>query len=422
MSKFIVDGGSELGGKVKVQGSKNAALPVMAAAILTDENCVLDNVPDILDVRSFLSILEYLGATYTLDNHSLLLNCRDLKLREIPAQMVRKLRGSILLLGPLLTRFGKVKLSLPGGDEIGRRPIDVHLDGFRKLGAKVKENSNSVEISGPRLKGNLLVLPLPSVTGTENLVMASVLADGVTEIRLAATEPHVQDLCKFLQKMGAVVDGIGTSNLTITGVKKLGGAKFTLQSDEIEAVTFCAAAAATRGEVVIERVDLSTLDAPLAVFREMKVGFETGTKPDGDFIKIIKPAGPYQATKIVTGVYPHLLTDEQPLFGVLATQSRGETGIHDWVYEGRQGYLKILQSMGAKVKFDDIHRARISGPTELHAVEVKTPDLRAGASILIAALVAKGQSVLYNAEIIDRGYERLNERLNALGARIKRID
>ena len=422
MSKFIVDGGGELSGRVRVQGSKNAALPMMAAAILTSENCVLENVPNILDVQNFLAILKFLGATGSLNNHTLQLNCASLQSREIPAQMARKLRGSILLLGPLLARFGEVKLSLPGGDEIGQRPTDVHLEGFRKLGAKVKAQKNSVGISAPRLKGGLLVLPVASVTGTENLLMASVLAEGITEIRLAAVEPHVQGLCRLLRSMGAVIDGVGTPNLTITGVKKLGSANFTLNSDEIEAITFCAAAAVTRGEVVVERVDLSMLDAPLALLAAMKVNFETGTEGDADFIKIKKPVGQYQATKIVTGVFPHLLTDFQPLFGVLATQGQGETSIHDWVYEGRQGYLRILQSMGAKVKFEDIHRAKIIGPSALRGAEIKTPDIRAGASILIAALVAKGRSVLYNAEIIDRGYERLDERLNSLGAKIKRVE
>ncbi|MDP3741133.1 MAG: UDP-N-acetylglucosamine 1-carboxyvinyltransferase [bacterium] len=421
MAKFIVEGQSQLNGKIKVQGSKNAALSAIAATVLTQENCVISNVPDILDVRIFLEILEFLGATYSFEDHTLLLNAAHLEDREIPADLVSKLRGSILLLGPLLVRLGRVKLFFPGGDAIGSRPIDVHLEGLKKLGAKIVEHKTHVQVSAKNLKGNLIILPVASVTGTENLIMASVLAQGATEIRLAATEPHVQTLCRFLVAMGAVIDGIGTPNLTITGVKQLRGAKFTLNADEIETVTLAVAAAATHGEVLIEKVELSNLDAPLAVLQKMNVNFETGTSSGGDFIQIKKPLQAYQGTKIVTGVFPHLLTDEQPLFGVLATQAQGETMIHDWIYEGRQGYLKILQNMGAKVEFQDIHRARIMGPCRLHAQEIKTPDLRAGASILIAALVAKGTSTLYNAQIIDRGYERLDERLNSLGARIERV-
>lgn len=418
MSKFIVRGENKLRGTVAIQGSKNAAFPVIMATILTDETCEIENVPEISDVKNLLQILEVMGAQTKFSGHTLVINNHGLKNRKLGRGLTGRLRASILVAGPLLSRFGQVEMALPGGDAIGTRPIDVHLDGFRKLGAEVLENAEGLKVSAARLTGNKIVLGVTSVTGTENLILASVRAQGLTEIHLAATEPHVQDLCKFLNLMGAKIEGIGTPTLKIAGVAQLRGAKFKLCPDEIDAVTFATAAAATQGRVKLTNLELKNLDAPLNVMERMRVNFAI-QEPD---LEISEPKAPYQGTRIITGVFPQLLTDHQPLFGVLATQAVGETSIHDWIYEGRQGYLKALAQMGAKVEFDDVHRARIYGPTELRGAEITTPDIRAGASILIAALVAKGQSVLYNAEIIDRGYERLDERLRVLGADIKRVE
>lgn len=416
MSRFIIQGGHELSGRVSVSGSKNAALAVLSATILASEPCEIENVPDILDVRVFLMILEHLGARIEFANHKAIVDPRNISSKSVPAKLMSKLRGSILLAGPLLARFGHVSLVKPGGDAIGSRPIDVHLTGFAKLGAVVSEN-DIIEISG-KLKGAKIVLSVTSVTGTENLIMAASLAQGDTEIRMAATEPHVQNLCNFLNAMGAKIEGVGTPTLRVTGQNRLSGAKFRIGSDEIEAITFCAAAAATKSEIEITGVDLDHLDAPLATLERMNVRF---TIEPGK-LRILKPDKDLSGTKITTGVYPQLLTDEQPLLGVLATQAHGETTIHDWIYEGRQGYLVALQQMGATVILEDKNHAKITGPTPLHGAEIKTPDLRAGASILIAALVARGESVIYNAEIIDRGYERLDERLRDLGADIKRVE
>ncbi|OGE78316.1 MAG: UDP-N-acetylglucosamine 1-carboxyvinyltransferase [Candidatus Doudnabacteria bacterium RIFCSPHIGHO2_01_FULL_46_14] len=423
MSKFVVTGGLELSGEVSVNGSKNAALAVLAAAVLAENGISeIENVPDIADVKIFLQILKSLGAETQFSNHKIIIDAVKMQSSPVPGELSGKLRGSILLAGALLSRFGIVHLKKPGGDAIGSRPIDAHLDGFRKLGAEVLEN-DAIEIRG-KLEGAKIVLSVSSVTGTENLIMAAVLARGVTEIRMAATEPHVQDLCNFLTAMGASIHGTGTPILRITGVSKLSGAKFRLCSDEIETITFCAAIAATRGSAAISQVNLENVDAPLATLDRMGVRFvcHSGKSRDNGRIEILKSDAPYRAIKIVTGVFPQLLTDEQPLLGVLATQAEGQTFIHDWIYEGRQGYLHALMEMGAKVVFEDVHRARISGPTPLHSAEIRTPDLRAGASILIAALIAEGQSIIYNAEIIDRGYERLDERLNSLGAKIERVN
>lgn len=418
MSKFLLRGGRALEGRIAVQGSKNSALPLIAATVLTDQACEIRNVPDIADVRNFLEILGFLGASWEFRNHHLRISNENLQSKPLPVHLVSKLRGSVLLLGPLLARFGEVQMSYPGGDAIGQRPIDVHLEGFRRLGAEIGESSDQVSVKVGKLIGEKIILSVTSVTGTENLVMAALGASGQTEIRLAATEPHVQDLCRFLIEMGAEIRGIGSPNLVIEKVSKLKGATYTVGPDDIEAVTFCAAAAASCGHVTVEGVELNNLDAPIALLERMKVNFRT----DKGQIEILPPRVPYAGVRIVTGVFPQLLTDYQPLFGVLATQCQGETSIHDWIFEGRQGYLHALEAMGARVKFEDAHRAKIYGPCELQGTEIVTADIRAGASVLIAALVAKGESVIYNAEIIDRGYENFHERLRSLGAEIERVN
>lgn len=418
MSKFIVKGGSRLQGSVRVQGSKNAAFPVMAACILAGRPCVIQNVPEIADVDVFVRILNYLGAKTKFAAHILNIDTRNLRNRPLPADLVGKLRGSLLFAGSLLGRFGKVVLPRPGGDAIGARPIDVHLDGFRKLGAVVRESKNLLSVKARKLRGGKVVLGVTSVTGTENIILAAATAVGTTVIKLAAAEPHVQDLCRFLNELGARIEGIGTSTLTIRGVRRLGGAKHRLCGDEIVAATWCVAAAATKGQVTITGVDPETLDAPIAVLERMGVNISVRTKD----IVIGKPKQPYKSVRVITGVYPQLLTDMQPLLGVLATQCAGRSSIHDWIYEGRQGYLRSLRKMGARVEFDDVHRSRIYGPVKLRGAEIKTPDLRAGASILIAALVARGESVIYNAEIIDRGYEKIDEKLRELGAKVQRAE
>lgn len=418
MSKFIIKGGQRLRGRVRAQGSKNAAFPVITAALLGRSPSEVRNVPDIGDVRTTLAILKHLGVACEFRGHTLKIDPRRIRSRPLPRKLASRFRGSVVFAGALLARFGTVRLALPGGDKIGARPIDVHLDGFRKLGARVREGRFGIEVSGRHLVGSKLVLGVSSVTGTENLILASVMASGATRIKLAAAEPHVQNLCRFLNKMGAKIRGIGTASLTIRGVGFLRGAGHALCPDEIGAMTLAVAAAATRGHVAITGVDLAALDAPLAALERMGVNFITRA----DKLEIRPSRRGYRATRILTGVYPQLLTDMQPLLGVLATQARGETSIHDWIYEGRQGYLLALRKMGARVKIEDLHRAKISGPTQLRGASITTPDIRAGASILIAALIAKGRSIIYNAEIIDRGYEKIDERLRQLGADITRAD
>lgn len=417
MSKFIVLGGQKLQGRVRIQGSKNSAFPAIAASLLTAEECRIKNVPDISDVRNFLEILKFLGADFEFGNHELTITTARARNKKLPKDLAGKLRGSILFAGSLLARFGEAELGYPGGDAFGSRPIDVHLDGFKRLGADVHAD-DFLKITGKPLLGTKIKLAIPSVTGTENLILASVLAQGETELENAAREPHVGNLCQYLNKMGANISGIGTSHLKIAGVARLKGAEHELNPDEIDAVTFCAAAAATKGSLDLNSLNSETLEAPIRALREMGVNLEIGQNS----IRINPPEQDYKAIKIITGVYPALLTDEQPLLGVLATQSYGMTQIHDWFHEGRQGYLHSLVEMGAEVYFKDIHQANIIGPSRLSGTEMRTPDLRAGASILIASLVADGRSIIYNAEIIDRGYERIDERLRSLGANIERVN
>lgn len=407
-----------MSGEIRVQGSKNAVFPLVAASILARGSCYFENVPQIADVQNFLEVLKFLGARVKYQDRDLEVDTTELVNRDISQQFMGKLRGSIVLVGAMLARFGRVRFAFPGGDAIGRRPIDQHLSGFAKLGAKIEEEDDWVTIWANQLIGQKIVLGFTTVTGTENLILAAVKAHGVTEIRLAACEPHVQSLCHFLNMMGANIEGIGTPNLRIIGVESLNGGRYTLNPDEIAALTYAVAAAVTRGRVKICGVEPEKMDAVLAVMERMGVNLIV----KHNSLEVLEPKAVYQATKIVTGVYPQLLTDYQPLLGVLATQARGETQIHDWIYEGRQGYLRALKEMGARVEFDDLHRSRIHGPCSLKGAEIKTPDIRAGASILIAALVAKGQSILYNAEIIDRGYEKIDENLARLGAKIERVD
>lgn len=417
MSKFIVQGGEILSGATAIQGSKNASFAAIAATILTDEACEIRNVPDIVDVHNFLAVLGHLGAEYEFQNHILKINTRNLQNRDLPPGLVSKTRGSVLFAGPLLARFGRIRLPSPGGDAFGR-PIDVHLEGFKALGAKSDNVPGGNVITAEKLRGAEIVLPITTVTGTENLILAAVTAEGATDIRLAACEPHVRSLCEMLNSMGADISGVGSPFLAISGVQKLRGVTHTLPPDEIATITFAVAGALTHGQVTIRGVHPGDLDAPLATLKRMNVNFQIS----GADLAVLPPVLPYRATKITTGVFPQLLTDDQPIFGVLATQSIGETSIHDWVHEGRLGYLAALRQMGAKVELIEKHRAKIFGPTPLSGTEVRTPDLRAGASILLAALVARGTSVIYNAETIDRGYERIDEKLRALGAKVERVE
>lgn len=417
MSKFVIIGNKPLSGEIAASGAKNAVLPLMAACLLTDENCRLTNVPDIEDVHTMINIMIDLGAEIEFSNHVLNINCRNVIKFNPQPELVSRLRGSVLFLGPLLARFGKAEMPFPGGDIIGSRSIDTHLDAFRALGGKV-DLSNCVSISAQKLTGGRIVLEESSVTGTENIMMAAIGAEGKTVIKLAAMEPHVEQLGEFLKLMGAEIKGMGTSTVEIIGGKKLHGAEIAVIPDSNEAAGYITLAAAAKADMKITHTNPEHLDDFLLKLFKMNVNFEVGQ----DFVHVKKPAFAYKGTKIQCGLYPKLNSDYVPPMAVLATQAEGETIIYEWLYENRLGHIPELVKMGATAEVLDPHRVKIIGPTPLHAQKIKTYDIRMGMTLVIAALIAEGESEISDIHHIDRGYERLEDKLRAIGADIKRVD
>lgn len=416
MAIYKVQGGRPLSGTIHVGGSKNATLPIICATLLTKEVCVLKNVPEISDVKNLIKILEQMGSKITFENHTFTIDNSNINSAYPSEDLVKKLRGSILLIGPLLARFKKVLMPYPGGDSIGARPIDAHLVGFQELGAKVEDNKGYLKIETDKLVGKRVILTEMSVTATENIIMAAVLAEGKTTIHLAATEPHVQDLCRMLNSMGAMITGIGNHDLYIEGVPELHGVEHKIIFDNEVASSFINLAAATKSELLIDNIQPDYLNGAIIQFRQMGVNLELSKTS----VQVRKPTGPYKAVPIKTNIYPGLLTDYVPPFSVLATQAEGTTMVHEWMYEGRLGYIHELNKMGAKGRIMDPHRAEIIGPTPLHGSNVSALDVRSGMVLLIAALVAEGTSVLHDIEHIERGYENIVEKLNQIGASIKR--
>lgn len=404
-------------GKITAMGMKNAATPIIAATLLTSEECVISNIPRILDVTRMLEILKSLGAKVEwTGDHEVTICSKDADIKMLDEKAVKGMRSSILLLGPLLARFKKVTIPEPGGCIIGNRPPDTHFYVLQKLGAKVTRANGRFSLEADNLTASLIILPEFSVTATENLLMAASLAKGRTEVRLAAAEPHVQDLIKFLNSMGAKISGAGTHTLVIEGVEKLHGARHTVIPDQIEIGTLAVAVAASRGEVTIENIVPSHLDIILLKLQEAGVNLEVGE----NFLKI-KPSDNLRAFRLQTLPHPGFPTDLQAPFGVLATQCQGTTLIADPLFEGRMGYVGELIKMGANAIVADPHRVIFTGPTPLNGQEIKSFDLRAGATLIIAGLIASGETIINEAEIVDRGYEQIEERLNALGAKIERV-
>ncbi len=416
MPKLIVQGGIKLEGKVKISGSKNAALPIICAALLTKEKTVLKNVPDIADIRSMIKIIEELGGKVTFQNHTLEINPTNLKNQELSSESVKKMRASILLIGALLPRFGEAKMSFPGGCVLGKRSVDTHTGAFKALGAQIIDATRGLHIKAKKLKGTKFVLSEMSVTATENAIMAAVLAEGETEIRLAATEPHVQDLCNFLKKMGATISGIGTTILTIKGAKSLKGTTYSIIGDYLEAGTFAIIAAATKGDVEIEGFEPHDLDIVWQKFKEMGVQFELGKNSIHVF-----PTKKLNSIKVLrTAVYPSFPTDLQAPFTVLLTQAHGVSKVFETLFEGRLNYLLELEEMGAHTEFLNPHQALIIGPSKLKSMPISSHDIRAGAAMVVAALIAPGKTEISNINYIDRGYENFDLKLRALGADIER--
>ena len=426
MEKFIICGEQSLEGEVKIMGAKNAATPILAATLLTKEPCVIDNLPLVGDVLRMIEILESLGVkTQWLSKRKLWLQAKNLSLQNLRTDLVCQLRSSVLVIGSLLARLGRVTLPCPGGCLIGARPLDTHLDAFQSLGVEVKERGEKYEFQVKEKRKSFktcqVVLREFSVTATENILMFAASCPQQTIIRLAAAEPHVQDLCQFLTKLGAQIEGIGTHTLRVNGTPKLKGVSYhKIIPDNIEAATFIIAAAATRGRIKIKEVILDHLWAILKKLEEMGVKIEITPSKKGFHDIIVSPAPKLKAARIQTLPYPGLATDIQAPFGVLATQATGMSLIHDPLYEGRLRYVTELNKMGANCLVADPHRAFIIGPTPLYGREITSFDIRAGATLIIAGLIAKGETTIKNAYQVDRGYERIEKRLQKLGAKIKR--
>lgn len=414
---LIIQGGRKLEGAIAVNGSKNAAGPLLAASVLIGGTMSFENVPRLTDVLKLLEILEGMGARVEwTGEHALRINTKDMDPTKLDRKRMKSMRYSILLLGPMLARFRKVVVPEPGGCNIGNRPIETHLFALGALGAKSeREADGTLYLEARALKGGYVILPEFSVTATETLIMAAAVASGSTSIRLAAAEPHVQELCTFLNLCGARIRGIGTHDLEIEGVETLEAPKeaWSVMPDMIEMGTFAAAAALTRGSLDIGPVIPSHLDATRSLLR--RIGVQEEIKGDRWHVQGVAHMN---AFKLQAMIFPGFPTDLQALFGLLATQCHGTSLIQEPLYESRLGYLNELAKMGANIIIADPHRAVVSGPTPLYGTEIRSLDLRAGATMILAGLIAEGETIIHDAEIIDRGYEHLADRLRAVGADI----
>jgi UDP-N-acetylglucosamine 1-carboxyvinyltransferase len=425
--KFIVHGGQPLNGVIRPTGNKNAALPMIAATLLTDEDVFLENVPRIKDVLTLLSLLEVLGAeTEWTGPSEVRVRAARVGETQLDAGQAARIRASILLAGPMVARTGGMKLPPPGGDVIGRRRVDTHFLALRKLGAEVVEDPDFFGLRAEGgLKGADMFLDEPSVTATENAVMAASLAKGTTRIRNAAAEPHVQDLCNMLVGMGARINGIGTGTLEIEGQERLRGGRFRITSDHIEIGSFIGLAVVTRGEITIQDAAVHHLDSTLNGFRRLGVTVEVRGEdlfiPGGQEPEVQMDMGGHIPT-LGDGPWPQFPADLTSIALVTATQCRGTILVHEKMFESRMFFADKLVSMGARLVLCDPHRVLVIGPSPLRGAPVESPDIRAGMALLIAALGARGRSDIYNIAQIERGYERIDERLIALGARIEKAD
>jgi UDP-N-acetylglucosamine 1-carboxyvinyltransferase len=419
---FRIEGGRPLSGTVPISGSKNAALKLFAAATLTGERCRFTNVPEIEDVRVMAETLRDLGVvvdhpaanTYEVASG-------DVEWLFVPLEAAAKMRASFILLGPLLARFGRVIISNPGGDRIGRRPVDLHVDAMRALGAQIDYRNGYFFATAPgRLRGTEVRFPFVSVMGTENAMLAATLADGETVIRPAAQEPEIDDLIAFLQKMGAEVQRTYSDTIEVQGKKRLRGAEHHVVSDRIEAGTFVVAGAVTGGSITLTGAPCDHLGAFIETVGRTGVSLNCGRdtiEVDGSAIN----GDGFRAVDIETAPYPGLATDLQPPTSVLLTQARGVSNVHEAIFEDRLEWLSELNRMGAKAAIRDGHHASITGPTALHGAEVEIGDLRAGASLILAALAADGATTIHGAHHVHRGYENIERKFLDLGARIERL-
>lgn len=426
MEKFVIEGRQPLSGTVVPSGNKNAAFPLISAALLTDEPVTLNNLPDIGDVRTMLYIIEDLGVEVSLHgNHSVTLRAGTLR-KSIPdPSLFGNIRGALVLMGSMLAREGRIDLPRPGGDQIGRRRIDTHLLALQQLGARVNFDGQ-LSLTADRLRGTDILLDEASVTATENAVLAAVTAEGRTFIRNAASEPHVQDLCNMLNQMGARIEGVGANVLTIYGVEKLHGTEYNLSADYLEVGSFIGLAAVTGGEVLIKKASPEHLRMVLLVYDRLGVRPEIRGEdvfvPAGQSLTVTPDLGD-AIPKIDDAPWPGFPADMMSVSIVVATQASGTVLFHEKMFESRLFFVDKLIGMGARIVLCDPHRCLVQGPSRLQAEPqgISSPDIRAGMALLVAALCARGTSTIRNIRQIDRGYERVEEKLKALGARIERV-
>jgi UDP-N-acetylglucosamine 1-carboxyvinyltransferase len=424
VESFVIQGGQPLSGTIRAEGNKNGALPILAACLLTDEPVVLQNVPRILDVETMLALLEHLGADIDwLGANELRVHAADVRTHEVHEELASRIRASFLLAGPLLARVGRASVPPPGGDVIGRRRLDPHIHAFVELGAKVEMNGG-YRLQG-RLRGKQLHLDEASVMATENAIMAASLAPGKTTISNAACEPHVQDLCRFLVSLGADIEGLGSNVVHVTGVNRLHGGEYRLAADHIEVGSFIGAAAITGGDLTVEDAVPDHLAPILPAFERLGVRVEVdGTSvrvPPGQELVIQDDLGG-AIPKIEDGPWPSFPADMTSIAVMVASQARGTILIFEKMFESRLFFVDKLVSMGARIILCDPHRVVVTGPAKLYGQRMASPDIRAGMAMLLAALCAEGTSTIGDAYQIDKGYERIDERLRALGARIQRVN
>lgn len=428
MDKFLIEGGHPLEGRIAISGAKNAALPAMAAALLTDQRVVLRNVPRVRDIGTLRSLLDELGVDSSLEHEEhgnrLEIQARQLLNPVAPYELVKQMRASVLVLGPLVARFGQARVSLPGGCAIGARPINLHIKGLEKLGARITMEHGYLDAKADGLKGTSFYFDTISVTGTENLMMAAVLAEGLTVLENAAREPEVEDLAKLLNSMGASIEGAGTHKIFIRGVSRLHGAEHTIIPDRIEAGTFLVAAAITGGHVIVERSEPRHLTALISKLTEVgvqvnKTSIKPGKTPPWPVLEVCA-SGPLRSADVITQEYPGFPTDMQAQYMALMTQAEGSAVITETIFENRFLHALELLRMGADITVNG-RRAVVRGRTRLSGAKVQASDLRASASLVLAGLAAEGETLVDRVYHIDRGYERIEEKLTRVGAKVRRI-
>ncbi len=426
MEKFVIQGGIPLRGEVRPSGNKNAALPMMAACLLTDEPIVLHNMPEITDTQNMQNLLQSLGVVVEKlgESSSYRFTASAIKASDLDPDVCQMIRASILLAGPMIAREGKLNLPPPGGDVIGRRRLDTHILALRKMGTNLVFENNLFKFNAPDLCGADILLDEASVTATENTVMAATKAKGQTIIRNAASEPHIQELCHMLNAMGADIQNIGSNTLIINGVEKLHGTEFTIGPDYLEVISFVGAVAVTRGSIRIRDAGVEHLGMIQLIFHRLGVDFEI----DGKDLVVsenqrmcIEPDLGNAIPEISVMPWPAFPTDLMSIAIVVATQSKGSVLFHDWMYPSRMFFIDKLVSMGAQIVLCDPHRCIVNGPTPLSGEKLDSPDIRAGIALVLAALSANGPSTIRNIAQIDRGYERIDQKLRDLGADIKRV-